>query len=928
MKILKKIGKVVLYIFLGIFLLLLVVSLFIDPIAKRFLENQVSQAGEGQFSLTLDEVDISILRGNFRLHGLRFDTDTSHHETPPIAFIRANEIAAEGVSWLTFLLEERLSLDEVLLDQLEVELYARQDLDEMGAEEQQETGPFRLQDLDIYPAIKDQVDRVYLKDLTFNDISFTLANVTTQDTLRFTASELHADGEDLLIDSDKFITDKRAFYSTYINFEGKDIRIDISGNQFQEAQTDFLRFRTDEEMLQILVEGSHFLERGLQGQDTLMFAGFQDFSLTNLDMKRLEAERTGHIENIRLTELNLINNHEPAPDTAAETQPLNLAQLSFGKEMPEVMDRVELDELDIRNVSVRQRKLLHMQDFSLHAFEMVVDEDPAFAHNRFLHAQELESSLGHLAMLMVDSMGTDLSVSLEGFSLDMEEGIGSIGFQELQVEPEEKKDNEMWVDAAIGPVTAFALNTTEIPNRQLSIDSIAVESPEIRANIPAGEQGAQEGSQEAPAGKQEFTAPDLYPAIADLLDQFSLGKLAVIGADIKLSGMEAIGGDLHIPALYMQLRDVLIAEGTAFEGRRVLHTEDIAFRIEDIDFTMPDDVYTVELDFARFSTFEQFFEIGEVNYSYNKDEEKQALMEEVEGNLLMSIKNKHFRINQLNFQELIRNQAFFAGTIESEGLEVYVHVDEHYPLEEKTEEAAEEAAGPEGATKMPQEMLKRLDLPLYLGEISLHSGHIIYEQLLSDADTAGVMELTDFFVKASNITNQEKILRKNGKMSLRAGAKIMDDGLFETEMVFDMLSDTNEVHISGTIDSLDLTKLNRYTIYTTRLALSSGMLHTLNWEITADQVDAQGKMEMSYEDLSMQISESTGSDTTGVLKDIGSFLANTLVLETDVPAEDPKEPEVVKVEVEKDENQGFIDYYVETLTDGLLELMLTISFLL
>jgi hypothetical protein len=923
MEIAKKIGKVVLYIILGIFILLIVISLFIDPIAKRFLENQVAKADEGQYSLRLDEVDISLLRGNFRMHGLRFETDTAHHETPPIAFVTANEIAAEGVSWLTFLLEEKLLLDEIRLDQLEVALYARQSLAETE-EEEEDPSPFRLRNLDIYPALKDQVDRLRLRDLTLNDISLTLANVTTQDTLNFNARELRADSDDILIDADKLFTDNRAFYATYINFEGEDISVAISGNRSLEYETGFLRFNTDEEMMKILVQELRFMESGIQRQDTMMYAALENFSLTNLDMQRLQEERTGYIENIRLTGFDLVNNHAPAPDTLEDEQQIDFAELSFGAEMPEVMDRLELEELDIQHVSLRQRNMLTMEDFNLHAFKMVVDETPAFAQNRFLHAQEMESSLEHLALSMGATNEPMLHINLAGLAMEVQEGVGNIGFQELQVNPGEKPDDEFWFEARIGPLNVFRLDTRQLIDRQLSVDSIAIETPQILAHMAAQEQ---EMPRERPQQEQEAMAPDLYPAIADFLNSFRLGKLAVIGADIELSGMEGFEEKVRFPAMYMQLRDVLIAEGTAFEGKRVLHSEDIAFRVEDIDLTLPDDIYHLKFDFARFSTFEKFFEVGGFTYNYG-DQKKQDILEDIAGNMLMSVKNKHFRIDNLNFQELIKNQAFLAEDIQAEGLELYVFVDEHFPLEEEVEKTAEEAAGPEGATKMPQEMLKHLDIPIYLGSLDLSSGHIIYEELLEGADTAGVMELTEFFLKADNITNQQNRLQENGDMILRAGAKVMDDGKFQTEMVFDMDSDANEVLISGTVDSLDLTTLNRFTTYTSRLALSSGQLHTLNWDIKADEENASGKMEMAYEDLNIRISEGVGSDTTGVLKDIGAFLANKLVLESDVPAEDPEEPEVVEVEAEKEEEQGFIDYYVETLVDGLLDLMLTISFLL
>lgn len=921
MHILKKIGKIFLYVLLGIVVLLFIVGLFLDPIAKRVLEDQVANVDEGQYSLNLESVDVSVLGGNFRLHGMRFETDTAHSETPPVAFVTADEIAIEGVSWLTYLLDDRLQTDRIFFDNLNVAVYARVNPEQEEQEQEEEQPPFRLENLDIYPTIEEQVDRVRLSDVGFNDISLTLVNVTSQDTLNFNARELNMNSDDILIDANKLITDSRAFYATYINFEGHDVIIERTGNRMLQAETGFLRFRTDEEMMQILVQEMRFMESGLQEQDTMMYAALEDFSLTNLDMKRLQDERTGHIEQIRLNSLNFINNNVAAPDTAVadtaqQDQQMNLAELSFGENMPEVMDRLELDELDIIDVNARQGNMLRLENFDLQAHRIVVDENSAFAENRFLHAGEMESELGLLAVSMGEPM---MHLTMAGFAMEVDQGVGSIGFRELHAVPEEKPDAEMWFEADLGPLNVIGLDTRNLQQKEFAIDSIGIETPKITAHVPPAEEEAE--------AEGEFEAPDLYPAIADILDQFHLRKFAVVGADITLSGMEAIEEEFHIPALYLQLRDVLIAEGTAYEGNRVLHTEDIAFRVEDLNYHIPESGYEVNLDYARFSTFEQFLELGKMDYSYEDKAENQEILEEEQDNMLMSVKNDYFRIDNLNFQQLVRNQAFFAGSMRAEGLDLYVYVDDNYPLEEETEKAAEEAAGP-AAKQLPQDLLKNLETPLNLENFTLRSGNIVYEQMLADADTAGRMEVTDFFVTAENVTNQREQFRQNREMTLSAGGKIMDDGAFKTEMVFDMLSDSNQTRITGTVDSLDMTELNEFTTYVTRLAISSGQLHTLNWDFEADEELARGKMEMSYEDLSIKISEGVGSDTTGVLKDIGAFLANNLVLETDVPAEDPKEPEVVEVEVENEEDMGFVDLYVQALMDGMLEMMLTISFLL
>ena len=158
---LKKVGKVFLYLILGLVVLLFVAGLFIDPIAKKIMIKQVDKAAGGQYSLALDDVDISILAGNFSLTGVILETDTTDPDVPPIAFLKADEITVNGVSWLTYLLDSRLSMDKVYFNKLNVQLLAR--TVDSTQQQTKEEKPFRLRQLDIYPAIKEQVDRFHLK---------------------------------------------------------------------------------------------------------------------------------------------------------------------------------------------------------------------------------------------------------------------------------------------------------------------------------------------------------------------------------------------------------------------------------------------------------------------------------------------------------------------------------------------------------------------------------------------------------------------------------------------------------------------------------------------------------------------------------------------------------------------------------------------
>lgn len=891
--------------------MLFLVGLFIDPIAKRLLEKQVSNVAEGQYSLALEDLDISILAGSVSLTGIRFTTDTVVADSTPYAFMRANKVAIEGVSWLTYLLDQRLQTDRIYLDSPDIELITRTVTQQQDTTQQ--GGPFKLEQLDIYPAIKKQVDRVLLEDLALNDLSLTVVNETTQDTLLLNAGELNFKSDNVLVDAHTFFTDERAFYATRINFQGKDLLVTRTGNNNLRGAAGELQFITKEEYMSVLGDNLLFFQDTLPQFDTTLFVGLQEFALEELNLNKIQEESVAPINKISLTGLKVVNNMPPAsktsssPDTAS-SQSFNISELSLGQSLPEFIDRVELKELDINQVFVRQGDSIKVEDFNLHANQIVIGNQAAFAENRFLHAASMESRTEQIKVSMGDPIQ---NLVLNGLSIDFDNGTGTIGFKELEVNPSVTTDKTMWYEATVGPVKVVGINTTEILDRKLSIDSIGILDPVVLVNMQESPKEQKSQSSTAQQGNKEL--PSLYPAIEGFLDQLRLRKLAVIEGDVRIADVGSSDYGVVIPAFYLQLSDVLIAEGTAFEGDRVLHAADIAVRMENISYPMPDSVYSIELGLFRLSTYEQFLEADNFRLTYSDDYEE--FLKGPETNQIYSITNEDFRMDGIQFQQMIQNKGIFIESVKSDGLEVYVYKNANYPAKTSTKG---------NSTGMPQKMLNQIGMPLYVGSFELSSGHFIYETLPSEADTAGVLEVTDLFFLANNVTNVPRRLKVDPEIFLKAGGMLMGSGAFQTEMLINMLNDSSLVQITGKVDTLDLTKLNRFAIYTTPVAISSGTLYEMDWNIKADEKNATGTLLMSYEDLKIQVSSPSSSDTTGIFKDIGSFLVNTLALEEDVPAEDPKEPEKAKISHERDKDKSFVDYYISALMDGLKDIVITI----
>ncbi|WP_373495427.1 hypothetical protein, partial [Aquiflexum sp.] len=305
MKLFKKIIKILGFIVVGIVTLFIIASIIIDPFMRDFLEKEINMADKGQYSAKIDRVNVSIIRGNFIVEGIHLVTDTvkaRENETPVIE-LDAKEISVEGVSWLNFLLTNNLQLNRVSLLDLVLEAKVR-----TVPEDTEDTGPFKWEDLNIYPMIKDQIDRVRLSDLRFGNIDLKLINVESADTLKFNAEDFNLFSDDILIDADRVFTDGRAFFASEIDIQGRNVTVDRVGSPQFQIFLELIEFETRESEFSMLSENARFFKQGESAQDTVLFASAQEFVFTDLNMNRVQEDSVANVNRIFLGHLTLINN--------------------------------------------------------------------------------------------------------------------------------------------------------------------------------------------------------------------------------------------------------------------------------------------------------------------------------------------------------------------------------------------------------------------------------------------------------------------------------------------------------------------------------------------------------------------------------------------------------------------------------------------
>ncbi|WP_299577679.1 hypothetical protein [uncultured Sunxiuqinia sp.] len=191
------------------------------------------------------------------------------------------------------------------------------------------------------------------------------------------------------------------------------------------------------------------------------------------------------------------------------------------------------------------------------------------------------------------------------------------------------------------------------------------------------------------------------------------------------------------------------------------------------------------------------------------------------------------------------------------------------------------ADDPNKQSKMPQEILKDMALPIYFDTLKLTNYDLYYEEQAPERPFPGLVYFRDMTIRAFPVTNLPYLANAKTALNVKASAWLMGESLMEVSMKYDLRSPVNQFQVSGHLSPFDLTYLNPVTRNAAGIAVRSGQLDRFEFDFIADQELAQGKLKFAYDNLRIAILEQKDGDTKEAK--FLSFLTNSLVLKSKHP---------------------------------------------
>ncbi len=222
------------------------------------------------------------------------------------------------------------------------------------------------------------------------------------------------------------------------------------------------------------------------------------------------------------------------------------------------------------------------------------------------------------------------------------------------------------------------------------------------------------------------------------------------------------------------------------------------------------------------------------------------------------------------------------------------------------------ADDPDKRSKLPQDLIKNLELPIYFDTLKLSDYTIRYEEQTANWPLPGLVHFEKLTIRAFPVTNLPYLLNAKPELTVKANALLMGEALLEATMKYDLLSSTNSFTVSGKLQPFDLTILNPVTQNAAGIGVRSGQLNRFEFDFTANQTQANGKLRFAYDDLKISILEQKDGDTKEAK--FLSFLTNSLVLKSKHPHTRILLPD--EIGYTRDPQKSIVNYWWKSIFSG------------
>lgn len=416
-------------------------------------------------------------------------------------------------------------------------------------------------------------------------------------------------------------------------------------------------------------------------------------------------------------------------------------------------------------------------------------------------------------------------------------------------------------------------------NKKYSINTIKVVGPELFYY-----------------SQNDTTAPQKNKA-AEL--QLMIKTLEISDATITMLYTDSIGGDtLMNTRLNMELWSLSLGDSTTAYQYNEFGLNRIAFSVEKAVYFLPNKLYRLETEEAKFDSADSLFTLKKLEILTNFSQYGLGEYAKTQQAWLHLTFND-IELNQIDPGHLIKDTTLSLNTLKIGFLNALAFKDRRLPFPQKPD------------TKLPMAMIDGFPFKLHCDSLNIADGHIEYTDRAPNSSDEGIIKFEKLKVHAENLSNDMDLIY--GKTTMHASASVMGKSTLEADFLFPNVKYPESYTASGHLSPVSLKYFNVILLQAAGAKIDEGQLKNLWFNFSYNNDVSKGSMIFEYEGLKVDLMDRKEMEKKGFT----SFLANTFVVKKDnIRGKDNfKEGQI---SFERDKKKAIFNYWWKSLMSGFI----------
>lgn len=495
------------------------------------------------------------------------------------------------------------------------------------------------------------------------------------------------------------------------------------------------------------------------------------------------------------------------------------------------------------------------------------------------------------------SSDSTYTIDFDDFDLGVFTGSATITNLRINADTSaSKKQAKTLFEGTIDELDVSGINVfSAVWGDELHIGSITLNRPDIHARRNPGT------ILEDTTGQFSSVDSTIYAAISKRYKALEIGEIGINEGRVMLAER---GDTLSVLGkLDLSLQNIRVDSVSAESGRTFV-TDDISIDAGDFMFELSDSVNTVRFDALHISSDDQTIAMDSLQlipryprfeYGRRHGTKKDRIELDI----------PKIRFKGVDFSRFVDSARIYAqyGTVNNARVQDFLN--------------RNVTPGPPKSKTLPFIVFRNLGQKIKIDSLKINNAFISYSEYLGETPRAGKVTFEQLNASLYDISNYPDDIQQGITTVMDARARVMGNGLLDTHFEFPMDTENSFHKINGRLSSMPITDFNRMLKYVAFVRMDTGMLNSLEFDMTLNEDHSNGTLIMKYENLEISVLDKKSIEQKGLLENLMTFVANNFVVRKNNTPESGMQ--AGRIQFERVKHKSIFNFWWKSLLSGIKE---------